>query len=63
MVETVKLVFQHIRPAGASGPSYLVLQTAVLPLRVLPNDQDVNVLVARLDPREGLAMHHIGIQV
>ncbi len=40
-----------------------MLQTAVLSLRVLPYDHDVNVLVAGLDSREGLAMHHIGIQV
>lgn len=41
----------------------LVLQTAVFSLCVLPDDHDVNVLVASLDPREGLAVHHIGIQV
>lgn len=40
-----------------------MLQTAVLSLSVLPDDQDVNVLVASLDAWEGLAMHHIGIQV
>lgn len=40
-----------------------MLQTAVLSLRVLPDDHDVNVLVASLDSREGLAVHHIGIQV
>lgn len=43
--------------------SDLVLQIAVLSLCVLPDDHDVNVLVARLDSREGLAVHHIGIQV
>lgn len=41
----------------------LVLQTAVLALCVLPDDHDVNVLVASLDSREGLAVHHIGIEV
>lgn len=43
--------------------SDLMLQTAVLPLRVLPDDHDINVLVASLDPRERLAVHHIGKQV
>lgn len=43
--------------------SYLMLQTAVFSLRVLPDDYDVNVLVASLDSREGLAVHHVGIQV
>lgn len=39
----------------------LVLQTAVFSLCVLPDDHDVNVLVASLDSGEGLAVHHIGI--
>ena len=43
--------------------SDLVLQTAVLSLRVLPDNHDVNVLVASLDSRERLAVHHVGIQV
>lgn len=43
--------------------SDLVLQTAVLSLCVLPDDHDVNVLVASLNSGEGLAVHHIGIQV
>lgn len=41
----------------------LVLQIAVLSLSVLPDDHDVNVLVASLDSRERLTMHHIGIQI
>ena len=41
----------------------LVLQTAVLPLCVLPDDHDVDVLVASLDSRQGLTVHHVGIQV
>lgn len=43
--------------------SDLMLQTAVLSLCVLPDDHDVNVLVASLDPGEGLTVHHIGVQV
>lgn len=43
--------------------SDLVLQAAVLSLCVLPDDHDVNVLVASLDPGEGLTVHHIGVQV
>lgn len=43
--------------------SDLMLQTAVLPLRVLPDDHDVNVLMASLDPRERLAVHHVSKQV
>lgn len=43
--------------------SDLVLQTAVLSLCVLPDDHDVNVLVASLNSREGLAVHHIRIEV
>ena len=46
-----------------SALSDLMLQTAVLSLCVLPDDHDVNVLVASLDSREGLAVHHIGIEV
>lgn len=37
----------------------LVLQTAVLPLRVLPDDHDIDVFVASLDSWEGLAVHHV----
>lgn len=51
------------KPKRASVMSDLVLQTAVLSLRVLPDDHDVDVLVASLDCGEGLAVHHIGIQV
>ena len=40
-----------------------MLQAAVFPLGVLPDDQDVNILVSGLDPREGLAVHHIGVQI
>lgn len=43
--------------------SDLMLQTAVFSLCVLPYDHDVNVLVASLNSREGLAVHHIGKQV
>jgi len=41
----------------------LMLQTAVLALCVLSNDDDVDVFVARLDSRKWLAVHHIGIQI
>lgn len=40
-----------------------MLQTAVLALCVLSDDDDVNIFVARLDSRKRLAMHHIGIQI
>lgn len=40
-----------------------MLQTAVLSLRVLPDDHDVDVLVASLDSRKWLAVHHVGKQV
>lgn len=43
--------------------SDLMLQTAVLSLCVLPDDHDVNVLMASLDSWEGLAVHHVGKQV
>lgn len=41
----------------------LMLQAAVLALRVLSDDDDVNVLVARLDSRKWLAVHQIGIKI
>lgn len=41
----------------------LMFQTAVLSLCVLPDDHDVNVFMASLDSREGLAVHHISKQV
>lgn len=41
----------------------LMLQAAVFPLCVFSDDYNVNVLVASLDSREGLAMHHVGVQV
>ena len=41
----------------------LVLQAAVFTLCVLPDDKDVNALVSGLDTWEGLAVHHIGIQI
>lgn len=40
-----------------------MLQTAVLALCVLSDDDDVNIFVARLDTRKRLAMHHVGIQI
>lgn len=40
-----------------------MFQIAVLSLCVLPDDHNVNVLVASLDPRQGLAVHHVGKQV
>lgn len=43
--------------------SDLVLQIAVLSLCVLSDDHDVNVLVASLNSRKGLAVHHIRIEV
>lgn len=43
--------------------SDLMLQTAVFSLCVLPDDHDVDVLVASLNSGEGLAVHHIGKQV
>lgn len=45
------------------GYIYLMLQAAVLALCVLSNDDNVNVLVAGLNPRQGPAVHHVGIQV
>lgn len=42
---------------------YLVLQAAVLALRVLPDDRDVDVFVAGPHSRERLAVHHIGIKI
>lgn len=44
------------------GPN-LVLQTAVLPLRVLPDDHDINVFMTSLDSWERLAVHHISEKV
>lgn len=43
--------------------SDLMLQTAVLPLSVLPDDHDINVFVTSLDSWEGLAVHHVGKKV
>ena len=43
--------------------THLMLKTTVLALCVLSDDDDVYVLVARLDPWEGLAVHYIGIEV
>lgn len=40
-----------------------MFQITVLSLCVLPDDHDVNVLMASLDSREGLAVHHVGKQV
>lgn len=40
-----------------------MLQIAVFPFCVLPDDHDVDVLVPSLDSREGLAVHDIGIQI
>lgn len=48
---------------GGIASVYLMLQAAVLALGVLSNDDDVNVLVAGLNPRQGLAVHHISVQV
>lgn len=48
---------------GGIASVYLMLQAAVLALSVLSNDDDVNVLVTGLDPWQGLAVHHISIQV
>lgn len=42
---------------------YLMLQTAVFPLSVFSDDDDIDVLVPSLHPRKGLAVHHIGIKV
>lgn len=36
-----------------------MLQTAVLPLRVLPDDHDINVFMTSLDSWERLAVHHV----
>jgi len=43
--------------------THFVLQAAVLSLRVLPDDHDVDVPVAGPHSRQGLAVHHIGIQI
>lgn len=43
--------------------SDLVLQTAVLPLRVLPDDHDINVFMTSLDSWERLAVHHVSEKV
>lgn len=48
---------------GGTAGVYLMLQAAVLALGVLSDYNDVNVLVAGLHPRQGLAVHHISIQV
>lgn len=45
---------------GISGV-YLMLQAAVLPLCVLSNDDNINVLVAGLNTRQGLAVHQVCI--
>lgn len=40
-----------------------MLQTAVLPLGVLPDDHDVNVLMTCLDSWQRLAVHHVSKKV
>lgn len=40
-----------------------MFQTAVLPLRVLPDDHDINVFMTSLDSWERLAVHHVGKKV
>lgn len=40
-----------------------MLQTAVLPLRVLPDDHDINVFMTSLDSWERLAVHHVSEKV
>lgn len=43
--------------------SDLMLQIAVFSFCVLPDDHDVDVPVSSLDSREGLAVHHVGVQI
>lgn len=40
-----------------------MLQIAVLPLRVLPDDHDIDVFMTSLDSWERLAVHHVGKKV
>lgn len=40
-----------------------MLQTAVLPLGVLPDDHDIYVLMTCLDSWERLAVHHVSKKV
>lgn len=47
---------------GVSG-AHLVLQGAVLALRVLPDDEDVDVAVPRLHPGQALAVNHVGVEI
>ena len=48
---------------GVAGRCHLVLQAAVLPLGVLTHDEDVDVAVPRLHPREALAVDDVGVEV
>lgn len=44
-------------------PVYLVLQRAVLPLRLLPDDHQVQVVVAGAVAWQAAHVHHVGEQV
>lgn len=43
--------------------THLMLQAAVLSLRVLPDDHDVDVSVACPHSWQRLAVHHVGVQI
>lgn len=53
----------HLNRFHLTKHTHLVLQAAVLSLRVLPDDDDVDVAVSTFDTRQGLAVHDVGVQV